>query len=616
MTAPPDIFLSYNREDQTVARRFAEAFEREGFNVWWDATLRSGEAYDQVTEKALREAKAVVVLWSRKSVESRWVRAEATLADRNRTLVPAMIEPCERPIMFELTQTADLSRWTGDAADRTWQAFLSDVRRIVGAGGAQPVLPASRIDCCRQAVARSSTDDRPSLAILPFTNRSGERADDVFADGMVEDLIAALSLSGGIKVIAQSATIVYRKNVSDLRTIGRELGVRYLLEGNVRRVGASLRVTAQLVEADTGAVLWLQRFDRPLTDLAALQEQLVTEVAGHLGVQVQRHEMEKALKKPGDLTAWETVMRAMSVYGRLSPDGLRAGIADARQAVALAPDYALAHAVLTYELGNLYMYDGGRDEAMAREGRAHAQRALALDGSDPTVLTMVAQGLGFLGSWHESLAYAQRAVALNPNIAWCQLTLALICLHFNRLDDAIRHADAAEIFAPRGYLTYMTFAYKGLAHFHSGRYEQALQALEESLLLYPFRFSLKDKALCLEKLGRHDDARDAIRLLREAEPSCDPGGHREGQCHGVLSRGRAGYEHDVSQSVAGYAAGIIGHMTAKLPEPAGAPSPPRAAVHGCHRNGRRLRRYERRWIVERFFAWIQWQRRLLVRWVY
>ena len=96
----PDVFLSYSREDAATARRFAEAFEREGLAVWWDATLRSGEAYDEVTEKALRTAKAVVVLWSTKSVASRWVRAEATMAHRNQTLVPVMIEPCDRPIMF------------------------------------------------------------------------------------------------------------------------------------------------------------------------------------------------------------------------------------------------------------------------------------------------------------------------------------------------------------------------------------------------------------------------------------------------------------------------------------------------------------------------------------
>src|SRR6516225_1279382 len=129
----PDIFLSYTREDQATAQRFAEAFEAQGFSVWWDATLRSGEAYDQVTEEALRTAKAVVVLWSKKSVASRWVRAEATLADRNKTLIPAMIEPCDRPIMFELTQAADLTHWRGAADDKAWRAFLDDVRRFVGA---------------------------------------------------------------------------------------------------------------------------------------------------------------------------------------------------------------------------------------------------------------------------------------------------------------------------------------------------------------------------------------------------------------------------------------------------------------------------------------------------
>jgi TIR domain len=137
----PDIFISYNHGDQAIARRFAEGLEAHGFSVWWDVTVRLGEAFDEVTEAALRQAKAVVVLWSKKSVGSRWVRAEATLADRNRTLVPAMIETCERPIMFELTQTADLSSWSGDASDPTWQAFLSDLRRLVGAGGAQTVAP-------------------------------------------------------------------------------------------------------------------------------------------------------------------------------------------------------------------------------------------------------------------------------------------------------------------------------------------------------------------------------------------------------------------------------------------------------------------------------------------
>jgi Tol biopolymer transport system component len=134
----PDIFLSYSRDDQATARLFAEGFEREGFSIWWDATLNPGEAFDQVTEKALRDAKAVVVLWSKKSVDSRWVRAEATQANDNKTLVPVMIEPCKRPIMFELTHTADLSQWTGDRKDNAWQSFLTGVRLFVERGGSVP----------------------------------------------------------------------------------------------------------------------------------------------------------------------------------------------------------------------------------------------------------------------------------------------------------------------------------------------------------------------------------------------------------------------------------------------------------------------------------------------
>jgi hypothetical protein len=124
-----------------MARLVALAFEQEGFNVWWDAALHSGETFDEVIEKELRAAKAVVVLWSPRSVSSRWVRAEATLADRNRTLAPAIIEPCDRPIIFELTHTVDLTTWTGDTSEPVWQAYLYDIRRLIGDRGGQTANP-------------------------------------------------------------------------------------------------------------------------------------------------------------------------------------------------------------------------------------------------------------------------------------------------------------------------------------------------------------------------------------------------------------------------------------------------------------------------------------------
>jgi TolB-like protein len=513
-----DVFLSYSRDDQATARRFAEAFEREGFSVWWDQTLRSGEAYDEVTEGALRNAKAVVVLWSKKSVVSRWVRAEATLADRNRTLVPAMIEPCERPIMFELTQTADLSKWGGEANDRTWQAFLADVRQFVGSGAAQPSAPGP---ATAPPAGRSlGRGERPSLAILPFMNRSGERADDVFADGMVDDLILALSMSGGIKVIAQSATAVYRNNVSDLRSIGRDLGVRYLLEGNVRRVGASLRVTAQLVEADNGAILWSRKFDRPLTELAELQEQLVMEVAGQLGAQMERAEMEKALRKPGDLSAWEAVMRSMAANETVWADDFGVAIAEARRAIAIDPEYALGQAMLGYSLATSYMLHGGWDKEAAREACTHAERALAIDSDNPMVLTHVACALGYCGRWSEALQHAQCAVELNPNMYLSRQALAQAYVRFNRPDEAIAELDAASIFAPRGYYAYFRLALRAIAHFQAGRLEAALQAVEQSLQLSSNHvYSWKDKTIFCEELGRHEEARESVRRMRAIDPS-------------------------------------------------------------------------------------------------
>ena len=161
-----DVFLSYNREDQQTARLFAERFEANGLQVWWDTTLRAGEAYDEVTEAALRSAKAVVVLWSSRAVASRWVRAEATLAQRNNTLVPCMIEPCERPVMFELTQTADLSYWNGAEEDPRWQAFLVDVIRHVRQSERHGPPPGVEAPKPAPAPARKTQSERRHLTFL------------------------------------------------------------------------------------------------------------------------------------------------------------------------------------------------------------------------------------------------------------------------------------------------------------------------------------------------------------------------------------------------------------------------------------------------------------------
>ncbi len=152
-----DIFISYARTDRPTARTFAECLIEEGFLVWWDASLHSGETFDEVIEQRLRDAKAVVVLWSPRSVASRWVRAEATLADRRNKLVPAIIEACDRPIVFELTHTADLADWHGDRSDLRWQQFVEDLRRLIDrapAADAASAAPAPAPQSRPQPVSR------------------------------------------------------------------------------------------------------------------------------------------------------------------------------------------------------------------------------------------------------------------------------------------------------------------------------------------------------------------------------------------------------------------------------------------------------------------------------
>ena len=484
----PDIFLSYNREDQARAQVFAEAFQAQGFEVWWDATLRSGEAYDEVTETALRTARAVVVLWSKKAVQSRWVRAEATLADRNKTLVPCMIEPCERPIMFELTQTAELTHWQGDAGDKAWTAFLSDVKRFV-AKEAVPVVapPATPLAAptVEETLKPGQSGSAPSLAVLPFTNRSGLPDDEVFAEGMVEDIVWALSQGVNVRVLGSAATaMLNRAAFTDLAALGRQLGVRYLLEGNVRRVGANLRVTTQLLEAATGAVQWAAKFDRPLTELAELQEELVTEIAASLDAQVYSLEMERALKKPGDISAWEAMARSSSAYRKFDAAAHVDGIAEARRAVAIAPDYAPGHAMLAFALANAYLVSPD-DPAEVQRIRAMAERALALGPDDANVLSNVGQALCYVGDPAAGERCTARAVRKAPGSGLTQFYHGIACLMLNRPEEALSHLKTAERLMPGSHLMWAVKGRQSGAYIELGRWAEADAALDECISLIP-----------------------------------------------------------------------------------------------------------------------------------
>jgi TolB-like protein/Tfp pilus assembly protein PilF len=530
-----DIFLSYNREDQAVARRFAAAFEDIGLSVWWDVSLNVGDHYDVVTEDALRTAAAVVVLWSQRSVQSRWVRAEATVANRNRTLVPCMIEPCERPIMFELTQTTDLAGWNGDTGNPVWQAFAREVSEIVSkkrqeagrtdyrlapSSGAAADVPSSPPPPS-PASLMGQRGSAPLLAILPFANRSGVESDDVFSVGMVEDLINALSQGVHVRVLTSSATAAFRTGgVTDLSSWAAGLGVRYVLEGNVRRSGDSLRVTSQLVEAASGTILWAQRFDRPLNELADLQEELVLEVAAHLNVQVYRLEMERALRKPAKLTAWEAVTRASSAYRQISGDTIFASVDEARRAIEIAPDYPLGHAMLAMTEAVLYLNFTKENASEVKRIRASIDRALSNGSDSAQVLAYVGHALLFLGLPDQALRHAKRAVQLSPATATGHGVWGGACTLLNQCDEAMVHFEDELRASPGAPTHYTIHSWQANTQIRAGNWDAAMHYLDSAIDINPaFAGALVYKAILLERSGDFEGACDWFMRTREADPS-------------------------------------------------------------------------------------------------
>jgi TolB-like protein/Flp pilus assembly protein TadD len=517
----PDIFLSYNREDQRQAKLFAEAFSAAGLNVWWDTALRSGEAYDEVTEAALRGAKAVVVLWSPRSVASRWVRAEATIADRCRTMVPVTIEACERPIMFELTQTADLSRWQGDGADRAWLAFLDDVRRM--AAKAVPPIPQTPATTTEpptisETLKPGQSGAAPSLAVLPFTNRSGLSEDEVFAEGMVEDIISALSQGLSLRVLGSTVTAnLSRTAIPDLAALGRQLGVHYLLEGNVRRAGSSLRVTVQLLEAETGAVIWSARFDRLLSELAQLQEELVTSIAASLDVQVFDQEMERALRKPADITAWEAVMRVWSAYRRWDATSQAEAIEHAKRAVAIAPDYGPAQAVLAFTLSDFHVAYSD-DPAEARRIVSIAERALRLAPEDPIVLGCAGMVFSYMGNLDEGARLTERAVRKMPGNAFVQIFHGNSSSILNRPEAALQHLKTGERLLPGSQLQWIAKTWQGNVYLRQEQWVEAEAAYKATLDILPtFGMGHVNRALCCQQLGQDQEARMLVEAARRLD---------------------------------------------------------------------------------------------------
>jgi TolB-like protein/Flp pilus assembly protein TadD len=513
--AGPDIFISYNREDVATARAFRDALAQQGYEVWWDATLRSGETYDEVTEAALRAARAVVVLWSPRSVTSRWVRSEATIADRNKALVPVTIESCDRPVMFELMQTAELSHWQGDADDPAWLAFLDDVRRKCGAG-------AKVRDETEPSPAASTGEGAHAIvALLPIGRRGADDRLEVLADELTEDITRELSQNAYFNVIAASAMASWRGKVADSRALGRELGADYLIEGTLQGAGDDVRLFAQIIEVATGKMLKSARFTGEHAVLAVSPEEFPRAVGSELGELVLQIETNRAMTRPGPFTGWEHLLRTVAYQSRPGTDSTRRALEEARLAIAVAPNLGLAHAIIANRLVVLVLGEGEEFTAARRqEIRGHATRAAQLDGDNPAVIAWLVSAYLALSDSGTSLQLAQRAAALNPHSTLSHFALGSAYAGLGRTTEAItefREQDrltSSDRFRPIG-LTCL-----GFCCWYEGRLDEAEAALDRALGFQPdFELALKWKAIVLAGGGNERTALALIRQLKESNPA-------------------------------------------------------------------------------------------------
>jgi tetratricopeptide (TPR) repeat protein len=333
---------------------------------------------------------------------------------------------------------------------------------------------------------------------------------------MVEDVIAALAQGVNVRVLGAMATAnLSRAVTADPAALGRQLGVQYLLEGNVRRVGANLRVTTQLLAAATGEVMSTAKFDRHLDELAELQEELVTEIAASLDTQVFSLEMERAVKKPGDITAWEAVARCISAYRKLDASAHQHGIEQARRAVAIAPDYGPGHAILAAANSTLYFVTRPDDPAEVARIRALAERALALAPDDPMVLTYAGNALCQIGFLEEGQRHTGRALSKVPGSGVTHYHHGQACLMLNQLDAGLSHFNIAARLMPGSHVTWAIKSWLATGYREQGRWPEAEALIDEVISLNPtMPNTYISRAVIRSRLEQDTSARKQVETAR------------------------------------------------------------------------------------------------------
>jgi adenylate cyclase len=384
------------------------------------------------------------------------------------------------------------------------------------------VTPNSIASATTQAASGSKTlplPDRPSIAVLPFDNMSPDPDQEYFADGVVEDITAALSRVRSFFVIARNSTFTYKKRAVHVQQVSRELGVRYVVEGSVRRAGGRVRITAQLVDATTGAHLWADHYDGAMEDLFDLQDRITASVVGTIQPSVRAAEIERAKRKrPDSLDAYDLVMRALPHVWSFQREGNRKGTELIQQALRLDPTYPTAVALAAWCCGQRVLYNWSQDTAFEKqEALRLAQEAAALSSDDAFVLTVLAAALSITLEFQRAEMILQKALALDPNLAFAWTRSGWLRTFQGDHETAIQHFERALRLSPFNPMVSNCLMGIGCAHFVAGRYDQSVEWQEKSLFANPAAtWMYRGLIPAYVFAGRFDKAKEGLNeLLRD-----------------------------------------------------------------------------------------------------
>src|SRR6266498_1269948 len=359
--------------------------------------------------------------------------------------------------------------------------------------------------------------DKPSIAVLPFQNMSGDPEQEYFADGIVDDIITALTRMRWLFIIARNSSFTYKSRAVDVKQVGRELGVRYVLEGGVRKSANRVRITAQLIDATSSAHVWAERYDRDVSDVFAVQDEITASVAGVIEPTLADVEQQRVLRKPPErLDAWEAYQRGLWHFNKFGPEENQTAQTFFRRSIELDPNFAPGHYGLALALQwDIWHYSTRPFSEVQGAPLTEARIAVSLDDKDAMAHAVLAHMTMWGGEWEAAIAEARTAFALNPNSAFVLSMLGCVLGFGGHREEALNRLQQAMRASPHDPLIWLWTLWTGVIQFNSRKFDAAVESLRQVVRLRPgYNQSKVLIAASLAHLGRIDEARELVEGAR------------------------------------------------------------------------------------------------------